>query len=227
MIDRDFYLIQSREMEQICRIARIDEDLVDVKTVNAYIKFVIVWCDDPCRVDRWKGYWVVHQKHCRDNSQIADSVYSGPNRGCLEYSSPLFLGLILAVGRSPQYEVDGRPGLWNMSYFCNGPVNCGSNRCPSGWLPQISSKVAGSNQSFHQIFKALALIGLVAMVPVIITPQRSVALVRSSPHWRGPLDAGEIADEGQEPIIGNVESSEMGESFFFSKCPSRSFWLLP
>ena len=55
-----------------------------------------------------------------------------------------------------------------MLYFCNGPVDCGSDRCPSGWFPQISSKVAGSNQPFLQEFKALALVGLVAMVPVII-----------------------------------------------------------
>ena len=83
-----------------------------------------------------------------------------------------------------------------MFYFRNGFVGCGSNRCPLGWSPQISSKVAGSNQSFHQKFEALALIGLVAMVPVIIAPQGSVALVWSCPHWRGSFEVGEIANEG-------------------------------
>ena len=97
-----------------------------------------------------------------------------------------------------------------MFYFCNGSVDCGSDRCPLGWSPQISSKVAGSNQSFHHKFKDLELIGLIAMVSVIITPQGSVALVWSCPHWRGPFEVGEIADEGQEPIICNVESNELG-----------------
>ena len=51
-------MIEGWEMEQICRIAWIDEDPVDVKTVNAYSQYkcVVVWCDDPCRVNRWKGY---------------------------------------------------------------------------------------------------------------------------------------------------------------------------
>ena len=97
-----------------------------------------------------------------------------------------------------------------MFYFCNGSVDCGSDRCPLGWSPQISSKVAGSNQSFHHKFKDLELIGLIAMVSVIITPQGSVALVWSCPHWRGPFEVGEIADEGQEPIICTVESNELG-----------------
>ena len=55
-----------------------------------------------------------------------------------------------------------------MFYFCNGPVGCGSNCCPTGWFPQISSKVAGSNQFFYQKLEALALIGLVDMVPMVI-----------------------------------------------------------
>ena len=57
------------------------------------------------------------------------------------------------------------------------------------------------------------------MVPVIIAPQRSVALVRSCPHWRGPLEAEEIADEGQEPVIGDVESSELGGIFLLLGMP--------
>ena len=52
--------------------------------------------------------------------------------------------------------------------FYNGPVGCGSDCCPAGWLPQVPSKVAGPNQFFYQKLEALAVIGLVAMVPVII-----------------------------------------------------------
>ena len=79
--------------------------------------------------------------------------------------------------------------------------------------------MVGSNQSFHHKFKALALIGLVAMVPVIIAPQGSVTLVRSCSHWQGPLEVGEIADEGQEPVIGDVESSELGGIFLLLGIP--------
>ena len=157
-------------MKQIGRTARIDKNPVHIKTVNTHSQYecVIVWCDDLCRVNRWKGYRVVHWLNCKDNSPIADDVYSGSKRGCPDHSSPLLLGLILAVGRPPQYEVDGRPRFWSMFYFCNDRVGCGSDSCPTGWFPQIPSKVAGSNQSFYQKLKALALIGLVAMVPMVI-----------------------------------------------------------
>ena len=108
-----------------------------------------MWRDDPCGVNRWKGYRAVHRKNCWDISLIADGVYPGFNEGCLEHSSPLFLGLILVVDRSPQYEVDGRPRPWSMFDFCNGLVGCGSECCPTGWLPQVSSEVAGPNQLFY------------------------------------------------------------------------------
>ena len=55
-----------------------------------------------------------------------------------------------------------------MFYFCNGLVGCGSNCCPAGWLPQIPSKVVGLNKSFYQKLEALALIGLVDMVLMVI-----------------------------------------------------------
>ena len=128
-----------------------------------------MWCDNPCRANRWKGYRAVHRQSGWDISPIADGVHSGSNRGCPKHSSSLFLGLILVVSRSPQYEVNGWPRSWSMLNFCNDPVGRGRGYYPPGWLPQIPSKVADSNQSFYQKFEALALIGLVAMVPVVIT----------------------------------------------------------
>ena len=83
--------------------------------------------------------------------------------------------------------------------------------------------MAGPNQLFHQKFEALAVIGLVAMVPVIIASQGSVALVRTCSHRWGPFEVGEVLDDGQEPVIGDVESSELGGSFLFSDCPSGRF----
>ena len=52
--------------------------------------------------------------------------------------------------------------------FCNGPVGCGSDCCPTGLLPQVPFEVACPNQLFYQKLEGLAVIGLVAMVPVII-----------------------------------------------------------
>ena len=82
-----------------------------IKIVNTYSQYkcFVVWCDNPCRVNRWKGYRAVHQQNRWDISPIVDGVHSGSNRGSPEHSSLLFLGLILVVSRSPQYEVNGRP----------------------------------------------------------------------------------------------------------------------
>ena len=57
------------------------------------------------------------------------------------------------------------------------------------------------------------MIGLVAMVPVIIASQGSVELVWICPHRWGPFEVGEVPDDGQEPVIGDVESSELGGIF--------------
>ena len=112
MINWDSHLLKGWEMEQIGRTAWIDEDPVHIKTVNTYNQYecVVVWCDDPCRVNRGKGYKVVNRQNCCDIPLVADGVYSGSDRSRPEHSSPMFLGLILAVDRSPQYKVDGRPG---------------------------------------------------------------------------------------------------------------------
>ena len=147
MINRDSHLLKGWDMEQIGRTAWIDENHVHIKIVNAYSQYecVVVWCDDPCRVNRGKGYGAVHRQNYYDIPPVANGVYSGYNRGRLEHSSPLFLGLILAIGRSPQYKIDGRPGFWSMFDICNGPVGCGSSCCPAGWLLQIPSEVPGQN----------------------------------------------------------------------------------
>ena len=54
------------------------------------------------------------------------------------------------------------------------------------------------------------MIGLMAMVPMIIALQGSVSLVQTCPHRWGPFEVGEVLDDGQELVIGAVESSEMG-----------------
>ena len=131
-------------MEHIDCTAWIDENSMYIKTVNTHSQYecIIVWCDEPCRVSRWKGYRAIHRHNCWDISPIADGAHSGSKRGCPEHSSLLFLGLILVIGRPLKYEVDGRPRSGSVFNFCNDPSGCGNSCCPPSWLPQIPSKVA-------------------------------------------------------------------------------------
>ena len=70
------------------------------------------------------------------------------------------------------------------------------------------------------------------VVPVIITPQRPVALVRICPHGWGPFKLGVIPDKGEQPIVGDVKRGELGGgggegwSLFFSGCSWGRFWPL-
>ena len=65
------------------------------------------------------------------------------------------------------------------------------------------------------------------MVPVIIATPRSVALVWTYPHRWGPFEVGEVLGDGQEPIMGDVESSELGGIFRLLVLPVGLFWPLP
>ena len=66
------------------------------------------------------------------------------------------------------------------------------------------------------------MIGLVAMVLVVIASWGSVVLVRTCPHWWGPLEIREVPDNREEPVIGDVErGGGGGGSFFFSDCSSE------
>ena len=51
-------------------------------------------------------------------------------------------------------------------------------------------------------------------------------LVRTGPHWWGPLKVGEVPDEGQESIIGDVESSELGGVFLLLGLPIGALLVL-
>ena len=68
------------------------------------------------------------------------------------------------------------------------------------------------------------MIGLMAMVPVITASQGSVALVWTYPHRWGPFEVGEVPDDGQEPVIGDVESSELGGDLSSSRIARRGFF---
>ena len=67
------------------------------------------------------------------------------------------------------------------------------------------------------------MIGLMAMVLVIIQSQGSIALVRTCPHGWGPFEVEEVPDDGQELVIGDVESSESGGIFPLLGFPIKTF----
>ena len=54
------------------------------------------------------------------------------------------------------------------------------------------------------------MICFMVMVPVVVTPQRPIALVRICLHGRGPFKIGVVLDEGEQPVIGDVEGGELG-----------------
>ena len=61
-------MLKGWEMEQIDRTAWIDENPMHINTVNTYSHYecVVMWCDDPCRVNRGKGYRAVNKQNCCD-----------------------------------------------------------------------------------------------------------------------------------------------------------------
>ena len=83
-----------------------------IKTVNTHSKYecIVMRGNDPGRVNRGKGYRAINRLSCNDVLPGADDVYPGSDRSRPKNFSPLLFGLILAIGRSPQYKVDGWPG---------------------------------------------------------------------------------------------------------------------
>ena len=63
------------------------------------------------------------------------------------------------------------------------------------------------------------MICFMAVVSVVVTSQRPIALIRICPHGQGPFKIGVVFDEGEQPVIGDVEGAELGRfPFFFSCC---------
>ena len=58
------------------------------------------------------------------------------------------------------------------------------------------------------------MIFFMVVVPVLVTPQRLIVLVRIYPHGQGPFKIGVVPDEGELPIIGDVEGGELGRFLF-------------
>ena len=67
----------------------------------------------------------------------------------MEHFSPLLFGLILAIGRSPQYKVDGFPGPRGMLSINNDRVSYGGGCYSIDRLSYIPSEVPDLNKFFH------------------------------------------------------------------------------
>ena len=48
------------------------------------------------------------------------------------------------------------------------------------------------------------------MVPVVIAPQRSIALLGIRLNWCKPFKVKVIPDEKEEPVVGDVQRGELG-----------------
>ena len=105
-----------------------------IKTVNTHSKYecIIMRGNDPGRVNRGKGYRAINRLSCSGVLLGGDGVYPGSNRSRPEHFSPILFGLILAIGRSPQYKVDGWLGARGRLSINNDPVSCGSDCYPAG-----------------------------------------------------------------------------------------------
>ena len=70
------------------------------------------------------------------------------------------------------------------------------------------------------------MVGFVAMVSMIVAPYGSVALIRACPHRWGQLEIGEVPNKGEEPVIDDVERSELGGLLALFRLPVRAFLIL-
>ena len=72
-------------------------------------------------------------------------------------------------------------------------------------LPDIPPEVVGLDKLFHHKLQASTLVGLVPVVPMVVTPQRLVALCRIRLNGCKPFEFGMIPDERKEPVIQDVQ----------------------
>ena len=73
----------------------------------------------------------------------------------------------------------------------------------------IPPEVIGPDQPFHYKLQASTLVSLVPVVPVIVTPQRLVALSGIRLNGYGPFKVGMIPDERKEPVIRDVQRGKL------------------
>ena len=129
--------------------------------------------------------------------------------GYAQHALLLVLRLILIVSWATQYIVDGGSRLrWE---FCAGHYSL-DRRCRLRYavrLLDIPSEVACPDHFFYHKLQASTLVGLVLVVPIVVTPQRLVALCGIRLNRCGPLEFGMIPDERKEPVIRDVQRGKL------------------
>ena len=112
-----------------------------------------------------------------------DCVYSSPDGGYAQHALLLALRLILIVSQASQYIIDDEPRLrWE---FC---VGCYSLDRRDGLryadrLPDIPPEVAYPDHFFYQKLQASTSVGLMPVVPVVVTTSKTGCNVRDQTEW--------------------------------------------
>ena len=136
----------------------------------------MVWSNDPGHVNRGKGYRVVNWLDCPTAFWGVDVVYPIPDGDFSQQPLLLALRPLLIVSQATQYVVYGWPRFrrelctGRYSFDRRGDLNSADR------LLDISLEVDDPDKLFHHKFQASALVGLVPVVFMVITPQRLIAL---------------------------------------------------
>ena len=134
--------------------------------------------NNPVWVDRRKVYGDVYWLSFFMSTFHMDSIYPGINSGGSQELLLLALQLVLAVRRSAQYIVNGQ------SRFRRGCCSGYNSICglpifhPVINFSDIPPEVSHFDKLFHHKLQASALVGLMSMISMIISPQGFVSLGR-------------------------------------------------
>ena len=165
--------------------------------------------NDLRRVNGGKGYGAVDRLDCSAVDWSVDCVYPGPGGGCAQHALLLALRLILIISQVAQYIVDGgsrfkwEVGVGRYSFDRRGGLRYADR------LPDIPPEVADPNQFLYHKLQASTSVGLVPMVPMVVTPQRLVALCEIRLNGCRPFEFGMIPDERKELVIRDVQRGKL------------------
>ena len=186
----------------------------------------MVWNNDPGRVNGGKGYGDVDWLDCFSADRSVDRVYSSLDGGCAQHSLLMALKLILIVSRASQYIVDGRLRFrWELYTDRYSFGHRGDLRY-AGCLLDIPPEVADPDKLFHHKLQASTSVGIMPVVPMVVTPQRLVVLCGIKLNGCGPFKVGMIPDERKEAIIRDVHRGKLQRSLLSFRLVLGAFLVL-
>ena len=107
-----------------------------IKTVNTHRKYECIVMRGN---DKGRG---VNRLSCSGVLRVLTVFTLAADRSHTENFSLLLFGLILAIGRSPKYKIDGWPGARGDAQYQQRPYQLwGATATPRCWLSNISSEV--------------------------------------------------------------------------------------